>query len=101
MIGEVALVTSAIIATASSVGGWVVTIRNNGKHQGRSEVQIADLVKTVGNLPCVKSSDYMKQMGELVGTVSGLGTRIGTLEVSVRDATKRMDDFIDDGRRKR
>ncbi len=101
MISEIVIISAGIIATASSVGGWVITIRNNGKNQGRNEVQIGELAKTVGNLPCVKSSEYMVEMGKLTATVGGLDKRIETLAVSVRDSTKRMDDFIDDGRRKR
>ncbi len=97
MIGEVALIAASVIAAASSVGGWVITIRNNGKNLGKTETQLSDLSKTIGNLPCVKSSDYMKDMGELTATVSGLDKRIETLEVSVRDAAKRMDAFINEG----
>lgn len=98
MIGEAALITAAVIASVSSVAGWVITIRKNGKNQGQTETQIAGLFKTIGNLPCVKSSNYMKEMGELTATVIGLDKRIETLETSIRDATKRIDVLINGGR---
>jgi len=88
-----------VLLALTSVGGWVYTVRKNGKNVGVHEERVRALTERVNKLPCIEGSSYMTDLGELSGTVNALSGRIRNLEEVCRDMTKRVDDWGDSLRR--
>ncbi len=90
------LVVGSILALVA-IGGWVYTIRKNGRTEGRMQAQVTSLIKAVGNLPCQVDSDYLRTMGALTQAVKNLEGGQSRVEDEQGAIHKRIDNLIDSG----
>ena len=99
MVGVVTVI-GVIILSVTSVGGWIYTLRRNGRREGRMQQQVDSLMTAVGNLPCQVDSDYLQNMGALTQAVKNLEGGQARVEDEQGTIHKRIDDIIN-GRTKK
>jgi len=92
---EVITVIGVVILAITSVGGWVYTLRKNGRAEGRLQQQVDSLVKAVGNLPCQVDSDYLLSIGGLSKAVKNLESWLSRVEKEQGTIHKRIDNIVD------
>ena len=92
-----AILTVAGIAILSitSVGGWIYTLRKNGRAEGRMQQQIKTVVEAVRKLPCQVDSDYLQNMGALTQAVKNLEGGQSRVEEEQGTIHKRIDNIMD------
>ncbi len=90
-----------VILSVTSVGGWIYTLRKNGRAEGRMQQQVDSVVKAVGNLPCQVDSDYLQNMGALTQAVRNLEGGQARVEGEQGTIHKRIDDIVSSGTKKR
>ncbi len=98
---EVITVVGVIILGVTSVGGWIYTIRKNGRHEGKQQQQIDSVIRAVGNLPCQVDSDYLQSIGGLANAVKNLEGWLKRVEGEQGTIHKRIDSIVDSGGKKR
>ncbi len=98
---EVVTVVGMIVLGATSIGGWVYTIRKNGRHEGRMQQQVDSVIQAVGNLPCQVDSDYLQNMGALTQAVKNLEGGQKRVETEQGTIHKRIDGIVDSGGKRR
>ncbi len=95
MVITIATVAGVFVLSVTSIGGWIYTLRKNGKAEGRMQQQVASLIQAVGNLPCQVDSDYLQNMGALTQAVKNLEGGQARVEEEQGTIHKRIDKIID------
>ena len=93
----IAWVSLGVMIIANIVAMILTTNKTSnaqGKIEGAMSALITGVQATVTNLPCVKNSDYMQNMGSLNTKVDGLGDRMGRMENEFNSLSKRFNDYI-------
>ncbi len=92
---EVITIVGVVIISITSVGGWIYTLRKNGRTEGRMQQQVDSLIKVVANLPCQVDSDYLQNMGAITQAVKNLEGGQARIEDEQGTIHKRIDGIID------
>ena len=97
---EVITIVALVVLGATSIGGWVYTIRKNGRTEGRMQQHIANIAEAVGKLPCQADADFLQSIGGLANAVKNLESWLSRVEGEQGTIHKRIDGIVN-GRRKR
>lgn len=97
---ELTTLIAVIILALCAVGGWIYTLRKNGRAEGRMQQQVDSLIQAVGNLPCQVDSDYLQNMGAITQAVKNLEGGQARVEEEQGTIHKRIDGIVN-GRTKR
>ena len=98
---EVITIVVGVILSVTSVGGWIYTIRRNGRNEGKMQQQITTVVDTVGKLPCQAHSEFLEHIGGVVKSVQGLEEGQKRIEGGQVETNRRIDNIINSGTRRR
>lgn len=98
---EIATIIGVIILAITSIGGWIYTLRKNGRAEGRQQQQVDSVVKVVAGLPCQVDSDYLQSIGGLARAVKNLEGWLGRVEEEQGTIHKRIDNIVDSGGKRR
>ena len=98
---EVVTIVAGIILSVTSIGGWIYTIRRNGRTEGKMQQQITTVVDTVGKLPCQAHSEFLEHIGGVVKAVQGLEDGQKRIEGGQVETNKRIDNIISTRTRRR
>ena len=96
---NIATIIGVIILAITSIGGWVYTLRKNGRAEGKMQQQVDSVVKAVGNLPCQVDSDYLRSIGGLAKAVKNLEGWLGRVEEEQSTIHRRIDNIVDSGKK--
>ncbi len=96
-VGTAVTIAGVVILSLTSIGGWIYTLRKNGRAEGRMQQQVTALIQAVGNLPCQVDSDYLQNMGALTQAVKNLEGGQSRVEDEQGAIHKRMDNLVDSG----
>ena len=94
-ITTIVTIVGIAILSLTSVGGWIYTIRKNGRAEGKMQQQIKSVVEAVSKLPCQADSDYLQNMGALTQAVKNLEGGQARVEEEQGTIHKRIDGIID------
>ena len=92
---EVVTIIGVIILSVTSVGGWVYTLRKNGRAEGRLQQQVDSLVAAVAKLPCQADANYLQGIGSLTEAVKNLDGWLKTVEGEQKETNRRIDKIIE------
>ena len=96
---NIATIIGVIILAITSIGGWVYTLRKNGRAEGKMQQQVDSVIKAVGKLPCQVDSDYLRSIGGLAKAVKNLEGWLGRVEEEQSTIHKRIDNIVDSGKK--
>ena len=94
MVGEIATIVGVVVLSVTSVGGWIYTLRKNGRAEGRIQQQVDSVIKAVNDLPCKVDSDYLQSIGGLSRAVINLESWLNRVEGEQATIHKRIDDIV-------
>lgn len=94
---EVAQVAGVVILSFTSIGGWVYTLRKNGKSEGIAEQKQIDTNSRINDLPCNADPAYERRAGEVIASMKHFSERMRAVEGSVKDVHGRIDDILQKG----
>jgi len=98
-ISTVIAIIGVVILSITSIGGWIYTIRKNGRAEGKMQQQVDSVIKAVGKLPCQVDSDYLRSIGGLAKAVKNLEGWLGRVEEEQSTIHKRIDNIVDSGKK--
>jgi len=102
MVGEAVTIIGVVVLSITSVGGWVYTLRRNGRSEGKTQQQVNTVVDTVGKLPCQVNSEYLQSIGGLVTAVKNVEKWLTRVEAEQGTIHTRIDSLVNSGgKRKR
>jgi len=94
IIAEVATVIGVAVLSVTSIGGWIYTIRKNGRSEGRLQEQVNSLTKAVSRLPCQENADFLQKMGGVATAIENLEGWVKTVEQAQIDTNRRIDKIV-------
>ncbi|KKN52950.1 hypothetical protein LCGC14_0607510 [marine sediment metagenome] len=101
MVAEVVTVVGVVVLSATSIGGWIYTIRKNGRTEGKIQQQVDSVVRAVGKLPCQADSDYLQSIGGLTRSVKNLEGWLTRVEKEQSATSTRIDHIVNGKVKKR
>jgi len=78
-------IAAFIVASVTSIGGWIYAIRRNGKESGRLEMTIKQQGDILCKLPCQANPNYGREWGRLMEKVESSEKRLEKIENAVEE----------------
>lgn len=94
MLVDTIQIAGVLVLSVSSIGGWIYTLRQNGKSEGRHQEQVTALKKAVDNLPCVADRSYLEGIGRLNAQAESLTAGMNRVEAEQHATNSRIDNLM-------
>ncbi len=95
MVAEVVTIVGVSILSVTSIGGWIYTIRKNGRNEGKLLQQVESVVEAVAKLPCQTDADFLQSIGGLSKAVGNLEGWLTRVEKEQSATNTRIDRIVD------
>ncbi len=100
MVAEAVTIIGVFVLSATSIGGWVYTLRKNGRTEGKMMQQVESVIDAVAKLPCRADPEFLQSMGGIARSVKNLEGWLTRVETEQSATNKRIDNIVDSRARK-